>query len=127
MLGAVKEIMQKQINHVEFAGVSCMLHMEQNEFGHWLLSVWKEENDQLMFDFSRKLRNPAESLALPENILVIEDNKYTDEVYLRLRNSKAVMTWIKKANLNGTPVAIMGLTEGFAAAPQTTFQGAACA
>lgn len=120
--------MQKQIKNVKFAGNSCTLHMEQNSFGHWLLSVRKEENDQLLFDFSRKLRNPAETLNLPQNILVIEDNRYTDEVYLRLRTSKTVMPWIKKANLNGTPMVIMGLAEGFAqTAPQTTFDGTACA
>jgi len=118
--------MQKQIR-AEFAGMSCVFHLETNEFGHWLLSVRKEENDQLLFDFSRKLRNQAEALNLPENILVLEDNRYTDEVYLRLRNSKSVMTWIKKANLNGTPVAIMGLTEGFASAPQDAAYGTACA
>ena len=118
--------MQKQIR-AEFAGVSCTLHMEQNEFGHWLLSVRKEENDQLLFDFSRKFRNQTEALAIPENILMIEDNRYTDEVYLRLRNSKAVMPWIQKAKLNGTPMVIMGIAECFVQAPQNTFMVAACA
>jgi len=75
--------MQKQLRYVEFAGIPCKLHLEQNAFGHWMLSV-------------RKLRNLTEALALPENILIIEDSKYADEVDLRLRKSMAVNSWIEK-------------------------------
>ena len=98
----------------EFAGFSCNYCFEKNELGQVSMFVRKAENEQLMFDFSRKLNNLPELAVLPDTVMVFEDNsRFTDEVFLRLRNAKVVKPWIKKANLQGVAVAICGLTEEF--------------
>lgn len=97
----------------EFAGFSCDYCFSKNELGQVSLSVRKAENEQLMFDFSRKLNEMPELAVLPDTVMVFEDTRFTDEVYLRLRNAKVVKPWIKKTNLQGVAVAICGLTEEF--------------
>jgi len=114
----------------EFAGFSCNYCFEKNELGQVSMFVRKAENEQLMFDFSRKLNNLPELAVLPNAVMVFEDTRYTDEVYLRLRNSKVVKPWIKKANLQGVAVVICGLTEEFVAMRDgytMTAAGKACA
>ena len=114
----------------DFAGFSCNYCFSKNELGQVSLSVRKAENEQLMFDFSRKLNNLPELAVLPDTVMVFEDTRYTDEVYLRLRNAKVVKPWIKKANLQGVAVVICGLTEEFVSMRDgftMTVAGKACA
>ena len=74
----------------EFAGFSCDYCFSKNELGHVSLSIRKTGNEQLMFDFSRKLNEMPELAVLPDTVMVFEDTRYTDEVYLHLRNAKVV-------------------------------------
>lgn len=110
----------------DFAGFSCNYCFSKNELGHVSLSVRKAENEQLLFDFSRKLNGMPELAVLPDTIMVFEDTRHTDEVYLRLRNAKVVKPWIKKTNLQGVAVVICGLTEDFVAKRDGINTVAAC-
>lgn len=113
MSGMVANMRMFTIMKSDFAGFSCDYCFSKNELGQVSLSVRKAENEQLMFDFSRKLNEMPELAVLPDTVMVFEDTRYTDEVYLRLRNAKVVKPWIEKANLQGVAVAICGLTEEF--------------
>ena len=100
-----------KVKHV----TECKYCLTENENGQVFLSLRKsDESEQLLLDFGSKLTSGGyEPSILPEGILIMEDNRYTNDCFMELVNADIVRNHPISVQLQGVPCIVCSLTERF--------------